>query len=80
MRLYLDAESFLAVKSVTTAEAPAVGKFEQTTELLDYRDVDGFKVPFQIKATSSAQSFTIAITKVEHNVTLDPSIFAKPAN
>ena len=79
IRVYIDAETFLSVKAVSTAEAPQVGQFEQTTELLDYRDVDGVKVPFLIKSTSTAQSFSIAVTRVEHNVKVDPSIFAKPA-
>ena len=78
-RVYIDSETFLSVKSVSIAEAPQVGQFEQTTELLDYRDVDGIKVPFLIKSTSSAQGFTIALTRAEHNVKVDPSIFAKPA-
>lgn len=77
-RVYIDAETYLSIRAVSTAEAPQVGQFEQTTELLDYRDVDGVKVPFLIKATSSAQSFTITITRAEHNVKVDPAIFAKP--
>jgi outer membrane lipoprotein-sorting protein len=77
-RIYIDADTFLAIRSVTTAEAPEVGQFEQTTDLLDYREVDGLKVPFQIKSTSSAQSFTITLSKVEHNVKVDPAIFARP--
>lgn len=80
VRVYIDAESFLVLKSVSTTEAAQVGQFELTTELLDYRDVDGVKLPFQIKATSPVQSFDILVAKVEHNVTLAPSIFAKPAN
>ena len=77
-RIYIDAATFLSIRSVSIAEAPQVGQFEQTTELLDYKDVDGVKLPFLIKSTSSAQSFTIAITRAEHNVKVDPSIFAKP--
>jgi zinc protease len=80
VQTYIDAESFLLLKSVSMAEAPQVGQFEQTTEFLDYRDVGGFKVPFQIKATSSVQSLSIVITSVEHNKALDASMFARPAN
>jgi hypothetical protein len=78
-RIYIDAQSFLAIRSTSTAEAPQVGQFEQTSELFDYRDVDGIKIPFHIKSTSSAQNFTLTLTKVVHNVTVNPSIFAKPA-
>ena len=80
VRTYLDAESFLVIRSVSTAEAPDVGPFEQTTELRDYRDVGGFRLPFQITFTSSVQNFDIRLTRIEHNAAADPSIFGKPAN
>ena len=51
---------------------------EQTTELLDYRDVDGVKVPFQVKATSAVQTSSVVISKVEHNATIDEALFSKP--
>ncbi|MDP2320947.1 MAG: hypothetical protein Q8O42_16590 [Acidobacteriota bacterium] len=78
VRQYLDAESFLAVRMVTTVEVPGMGALDQVSELLEQRDVDGVKVPFLIKSTSAAQSFTINVTKVEHNVTVDEKLFAKP--
>ena len=80
VRHYFDAESYLLVRAVITVEAPQVGQFEQTTDLLDYRDVDGVKTAFQIKATSQVQNFVVTVTKVEHNVKIDPSLFVKPAN
>jgi hypothetical protein len=79
-RQYFDAETYLVIKAVATVEAPQVGQFEQTTEILDYRDVDGLKTPFQIKSSSTVQNFVINISKVQHNVAIDPSLFAKPAN
>jgi hypothetical protein len=79
VRILIDAESYLSLRSVAMTEAPQVGPFEATTEMLDYRDVDGFKVPFLIKMTSAGQSFTIVVTKVEHNVTPDDALFGKPA-
>ncbi len=54
------------------------GEVEQTTEFLDYRDVDGVKLPFQMTATSAIQNYTIRITKVEHNVQIDEALFSKP--
>ena len=79
-RMYIDAETYLLVRTVATVETPEAGKFEQITDLLDYRDVDGFKVPFQVKATSTMQNFVVTLTKVEHNKPIDDSLFAKPAN
>jgi zinc protease len=80
VRQYFDAESYLLVRTVATVEAPQVGQFVQTTDLLDYREVDGVKTAFQIKSTSEAQSFVVTVAKIEHNVAIDPSLFAKPAN
>jgi outer membrane lipoprotein-sorting protein len=78
-RQYIDAESYLAVRSVIKVDVPQIGgELEQTTELVDYREVDGVKVPFQVKTSSAVQTANIIITKVEHNKTIDPAMFSKP--
>jgi zinc protease len=79
-RQFIDAATYLSIKTLTTIEVPEVGAVEQTTEFSDYRDVDGVKVPFKVKGTSPVQSFTIIVTKVEHNVKIDPALFSKPAD
>jgi outer membrane lipoprotein-sorting protein len=79
-RLFVDAQTYLPVKAVTTVNVPEVGDLEQTTELSDYRAVDGVQVPFRIKGSSSVQSFTIVVNKVEHNVKVDEALFSKPAD
>lgn len=78
-RQFIDAESYLPVKLVAKIDIPQVGEVEQTTEFFDYRDVDGIKIPFTVKATSAVQRFTITITKVEHNVKIDETLFTRPA-
>ena len=78
VRQYVDAESYLAIRVVVKVETPQTGELEQTTDLLDYRDVDGFKIPFEVRAASAVQHSTIVITKVEHNVRIDDALFAKP--
>jgi zinc protease len=78
-RVLLDAETYLPVRTVVTVDVPDVGgSVEQTTAFSDYRDVDGVKVPYTIKGTSDVQTFLISITKVEHNVKVDPALFSKP--
>jgi hypothetical protein len=77
-RVSIDAESYLMLKMVMKVSAPQVGEFEQTSEFRDYREVDGVKVPFQVTATSSVQTISIAVAKVEHNGTIDQSLFSKP--
>jgi len=77
---YIDAESYLPIKMVAKVEVPQIGQeLEQTTEFLDYKEVDGIKMPFRIAASSSIQSFTVTIDKVEHNGQVDQALFSKPA-
>ena len=78
LRLFVDVESYLVTKAVITTEIPEMGPLEQSTEFSDYRDVDGVKVPFHVKGTSAVQTFTVNLTKVEQNTTIDPAVFTKP--
>ena len=79
VRVYVDAQTYLPVKSVATIDIPQVGRtVEQTTEFQDYREVDGVKVPVRLRSSSSVQDFTITFDKIEHNVAVDESLFSKP--
>ena len=78
-RQFVDAETYLPLRLVVAVEVPQMGELDQTTDFLDQRDVDGVKVPFLLKSSSAAQSFTITITKVEHNTKVDDKLFVKPA-
>jgi len=78
VRQYIDAETYMPLKAVIKLTLPQVGEVEQTARSLDYRDVDGMKVPFKLEVSSAIQSFTIVISKVEHNVPVDDKLFAKP--
>jgi zinc protease len=79
MKFFLDPETLMATKMVATVNVPQLGgDIEQTTEFSDYREVDGVKIPFEVKVTNTAQSITIKFTKVEHNKDLDDSMFSKP--
>jgi hypothetical protein len=80
MRTFIDAQSFLQVRQVVKANVPPVGETEQTVEYLDQRDVDGVKLAFQLKISSTLQTFTLTIVKVEHNAAVDQTLFVKPAN
>ena len=48
IRQYIDAQSFMPTRFVLKVNVPQMGELEQTTELSDYRDVDGVKVPFKL--------------------------------
>jgi hypothetical protein len=77
-RRYIDAESFLEIRQVVTTEDPNAGAFELTIDLLDFREVDGIKLPFQIKAASAVQNFTVIVAKVNHNQAIDAALFSRP--
>jgi outer membrane lipoprotein-sorting protein len=79
IHLLIDAQSYLPAKTTVTLDMPELGSVEQSIEFSDYRDVDGVKVPFRLKGSSAVQTFTVVITKVEHNVKIDPALFVKPA-
>ncbi len=52
-------------------------KFEQ--ELLDWRDVNGVKVPFHIRMlVNGVLQSENRVEKVELNVSIDDSVFAMP--
>jgi outer membrane lipoprotein-sorting protein len=79
-RLFVDAETWLLLRAVVRVESPELGgEVEQTTDMSDYRDVDGVKVPFAIAAVNPAQRISITLTKVEHNQPIDESMFSRPA-
>jgi len=78
-RVWMDATTYQPVKTVTSVETAEVGTFEQTTLMSDFREVDGLKLPFKLVGSSPIQTFTVVVTKVEHNVNVDPARFAKPA-
>lgn len=79
VRQYIDAVSYLPRRMVATVDVPGMGALDQTSDFLEQRAVDGVMVPFLVKSTSAAQSFTISVTRLEHNVKVDETLFVKPA-
>lgn len=46
----------------------------------DYRDVGGMKMAYKFESNVKGAPFiSLEVTKVEVNVDIDPSVFAKPA-
>lgn len=79
IRNYIDAQTFIPIKSVMKVDIPQLGQeVEQTTEFFDYKEVDGVKLPFRITTSSSVQTLTITFTSVEHNGKIDDALFVKP--
>src|SRR5262249_36262013 len=79
VREYIDAASYLLIKQVVKINVPQLGsELEQTTGFFDFKDVDGVKIPFRIKTSSSLQTLTINVAQIEHNVQIDQTLFSKP--
>jgi hypothetical protein len=80
VRTYVDAETFMPIKSVMKVEVPQLGgqEIEQTTEFLDYKDFDDVKIPTRLRTSSTIQTVTITLTSIEHNVKVDDTLFVKP--
>ena len=78
-KLFVDTETFLLARSVTTLDVPAAGgTVEQTTELGDYRVVDGVKTAFSVTVAGAAQTIIITLTKAEFNTPIDDAVFNRP--
>jgi hypothetical protein len=81
-RLFFDTQSGLLLRKITTVRT-TVGDLPTGTEYDDYRDVgDDVKLPFLIRilAVSPTISATIHVQKVQENMVIDNSKFAKPEN
>src|SRR5215831_3772698 len=78
-RSYIDAESYLPIKQVVKINVPQVGgEVEQTTEVSNFKEVDGVKIPFQIRTTSAIQTVMVNVTQVEHNTQIDQTLSPNP--
>jgi outer membrane lipoprotein-sorting protein len=78
-RIFIDAETYVLAKTVLTVNVPQLGTdVEQTSLVSDYRDVDGVKVPYQIRSINQFQTVSVTTTKVEQNVPIDEKMFSKP--
>ena len=78
IRQFVDAESFLPVRTVMKVTTPQTGEIEQTADSSDFREVDGVKVPFSVRLTNAMQGVSMTFTKVENNVAIDDKVFVKP--
>lgn len=72
---YLDADTGLEARLVTTLEHGGM-KAEVTTELSDYREVDGLRIPFAMKQSMNGNPVVqVALEKVEFNIPIEDDLF-----
>jgi outer membrane lipoprotein-sorting protein len=77
VKMYFDPETFMLVRTWAKVTDPELGELEQTSEVSDYRDVGGVKVPFKVINANNVQTVTVTLEKVEHNVAIDDAMFTK---
>ncbi len=79
-RYFFDTETYLPLQEVTKQDVPEMGgEVESKVLIEDIRTVDGVKIPFSIKIANGIQDIAITLDKVEHNKTIDETMFSKPA-
>ena len=73
---YIDVTTNLEMKVVADLGG-ATGQFE--TDLSDYRDVDGLKMPFSVRSVAGGNEIgRLTVDKVELNAPIDDAIFRMP--
>jgi outer membrane lipoprotein-sorting protein len=80
LRMFIESDSFMLVKTATTINVPQLGgDVEQVQEFSDFREVDGIKLPYSVRSSTSVQVVTATLSDVKHNVEIDDSSFVRPA-
>jgi hypothetical protein len=77
MRHYFDTKDFLKCREVTVSITPR-GPVEETTDLLDYKDFQGYLVPTRYEKSVMGQSITFTLDKCVFNTGVDDKTFEKP--
>ena len=77
-KLFFDVENGLLVRWDMARRNPQRGTVFVKVHLDDYRDVDGVKVPFNVRFSFESFSFTVKTDELQHNIPLDDSFFKKP--
>lgn len=77
-KLYFDVENGLLIRHDTQEQAEE-GKVTVREYLLDYKDVDGVKVPFTSRQAQGKVVFIFRLSEVKQNVAIEDARFNKPA-
>ena len=78
VKFYVDVENGLLVRQDTERDGPQ-GRVSVSTYFEDYKDVDGYKLPFTMRMEFGEFGMILKITEFKTNVEIDDAKFAKPA-
>jgi zinc protease len=77
-KLFFDVENGLLVRWDMARRQPERGIVFVKVHLNDYKEVDGVKVPFNLRFSFESFSFTVKIDELEHNLVINDAFFKKP--
>lgn len=78
-KLLFDAQTGLLLRWDMVRRNPRRGNVFVKVHLDDYRDVDGVKIPFNVRFAFESFELRLTIDEVQHNVPLEDAMFKKPA-
>ncbi|HEX4783150.1 MAG TPA: c-type cytochrome [Candidatus Sulfotelmatobacter sp.] len=79
IRLYFDQQSGLLLRLVRYGET-ALGWMPTQIDYADYRDTNGVKIPYRWTLARPSGRFTIQVSDLKQNVSVDDAKFIKPAD
>jgi hypothetical protein len=74
---YFDVKSGYLLRSDTVYVSPE-GKMPVKTFFEDFREVDGIKIAYKVRAVMPQFELITVLTEIKHNVTVEDGLFAKP--
>ena len=72
--LYYDRKTGLKIQELESIESPQ-GNVTSTTRYLDYKEVNGIKIPHTLSQIQGAMSFKFELQKVEINPVIEDALF-----
>lgn len=78
MRHYFGVNDFLKYREVTITTTTQ-GPMEQSMDMSDYKDFDGYLMPTKYVQNAMGQAMEMTLEKFNINAGVDDKIFAKPA-
>lgn len=78
-KLYFDAQTGLLLRMDAVTDSPQ-GRVVSETTFDDYREADGVRVPYSMRAVVGAATVIMRVEEVKHDVALEDKLFAKPSS
>ncbi len=77
-KLLFDAQTGLLLRWDMVRRDPKRGNVFVKVTLDDYREVDGVKVPFNVRFAFESFELRLTVDELQHNVPLEDAMFSKP--